>query len=515
MQSHCGAEDLTVMTTPESRVTSYPSPDSLAPKKRLRHSVGRGPTYGMPSPLLRFLARARSAALRPTSSPAPTPLILVLGNPSCDLDSFISAAIYSFFHSRCSRNSQYPRLYIPLLNLPSTSSCDLWRLRPEFGTALRLALKIRDHDDKDRAEDADKTLLQNLLTISDIRLTGTSALNQLFTKSTTAATSGKTSVTLVDHNALSIPIPDVSPSEISSHFNITGCIDHHIDEDCVPRNVSPRIITTGIGSCTSLVVQYLRKEGFWRDLIDQGRENDGGWLVTLELATFSLASILIDTANLTAEGKVSETDREVVSFLEEIINTTMNSKLSATQEEQQGHWNRSAFYEEISKSKASSLDLLTLPEIFDRDYKAWSEKTRSSSTELNLGIASVVKRTSWLIEKTKSSSAENFVAAMRNFGKEQTPKLDLFAVMTTGTNRDGDFQRELLVLCTGEGEESRKMVKKIEEMGREELGLSEWNEDEGLVNLLKREHGKIWWQRDVSKSRKQVGPLLREAMRNL
>jgi exopolyphosphatase len=413
------------------------------------------------------------------------------------------------------RNSQYPRLHIPLLNLPLTSSGELWRLRPEFGTALRLALKGRDHHDKDRAEDAAKELLQNLLTISDIRSTGSSALNHLFTKSTTTATSGTTSVILVDHNTLSILIPDFSPSEISSHFNITGCIDHHIDEDSLTRNVSPRIITTGIGSCTSLVVQYLRKQGFWSDLIEQGKDDEADGLVTMELAILSLASILIDTANLTAEGKVSETDREVVSFLEDIINTIVNSNLSAAQEEQQGRWNRSAFYQEISKSKASSLDLLTLSEIFDRDYKAWSEKRKSSSTELNLGIASVVKPINWLIGKAKYSSAEEFIAAIRNFGKEQRPRLDLFAVMTTNTSREGDFRRELLVLSTGEGEESRKMVKMIEEMGRDELGLSEWNEDEGLRNLLERKHGKAWWQRDVSKSRKQVAPLLREAMRNV
>ena len=471
----------------------------------------------MPSPLLQFLAQARSAALRPTT---PTSLILVLGNPSCDLDSFVSATIYSFFHSQVARTRRSNHLHVPVLNLPSTPSSELWRLRPEFGTALRLALDGQDSGEEDRQGDGDRRLLENLLTVSDIRSTPSSLFCRVFSGPT--STVEKASVVLVDHNALSVPIPNMSPSVLASKLSVIACIDHHVDESSVPTTASPRIITTGIGSCTTLVVQHLRDQGFGQALpspIDghTGAEPDA--VATVELATLSLASVLIDTANLTAEGKVSETDREVVAYLEDIINSTSvgRSTPRPTPETPQVHWDRTAFYEQISSSKANSLSLLSLAEIFDRDYKCWSEATTSTSTKLNLGIASVVKPTSWLIKK--ADSAEQFSEAMRDFARDQTPSqgLDLFVVMTTSTSPHGEFRRELLVLRTGQGAESQKAMERFEEMAREELRLEVWSEDEEFVSLLEREHGgrtgRIWWQRDVKMSRKQVAPLLREAMR--
>lgn len=513
----------------------------------------------MASPLLRFLAQARSAALRPTTPP--TYYTLVLGNPSCDLDSFISATIYSFFYSRYARRlpSPQPYLYIPVLNLPSTSSGELWRLRPEFGTALRLAL--HGHDQAGNAEDdsveaeVNKSLLENLVTISDIRSCASSPLNYLFSKPSTTAqppSEGKIQAVLVDHNALSIPLPDISSSEIPSRLDVVGCIDHHIDESSVPTSASPRIIRTGIGSCTTLVVQYLKDEGFWGDLLNPAattpeEEDDGP--AAGELAKLSLAAILIDTANLRAEGKVSDLDRKAVGFLEEII---ANSSTSSQQEthpatrEKAAKWDRKSFYEQLASIEGDSLPLLSLPEIFNRDYKAWSEKRTETSPDsvgqptMHLGIASIVKPISWLIRKADDSSVENFLRAMRDFATSQDRRLDLFALMTTsgGWDVEGAFQRELLLLNTGRTGDSRRVVQKFQEFAGKELGLEDWagNEAEALARALDWEDesggedkgvsnrgggaaaglkGRIWQQRDISKSRKQVAPLLREAMRSL
>ncbi|ERF69794.1 hypothetical protein EPUS_07050 [Endocarpon pusillum Z07020] len=516
----------------------------------------------MASPLLRFLAQARSAALRPTTSP--TYYTLVLGNPSCDLDSFISATIYSFFHSHYARRSPSPQpcLHIPVLNLPSTSSAELWRLRPEFGTALRLALHGHNQggnaqDDRVEAE-VNKSLLENLVTISDIRSCASSPLNYVFSKATTttqSASEGKIQVLLVDHNALSIPLPDISSSELSSRLDVVGCIDHHIDESSVPPSASPRIIRTGIGSCTTLVVQYLKDEGFWGDLLNPAattrKEEDSG-PATGELAKLSLAAILIDTANLRAEGKVSDLDRKVVGFLEEIITNSSSSsqhETHPTTREKAAKWDRKSFYEQISATRADSLSLLSLPEIFNRDYKAWSEKRTETSpnsvepSTMHLGMASTVKPVSWLISKADGSSVVNFVRAMRDFATRQDPALDLFALMTVPADAEAGFQRELLLLDTGRTEASRRAVQKFHEMAGEELGLEDWEDDQALARALGREEeeeeeeeegagedkgddngdggrggalkGRIWWQRNVIKSRKQVAPLLREAMRSV
>ena len=69
-------------------------------------------------------------------------------------------------------------------------------------------------------------------------------------------------------------------------------------------------------------------------------------LQAVELATLSLASVLIDAANLTAEGKVSETDREVITYLKDIINSTSIGRLTPrpSPKTSQEHWNRTTFY---------------------------------------------------------------------------------------------------------------------------------------------------------------------------
>ena len=482
----------------------------------------------MASPLLHFLTKARSILLsRPDSAPS-SPLTLVLGNPSCDLDSFISATVYSFFHSQFSRTSRSPCLHIPILNLPTTSSSELWRLRPEFVTALRLALDGQEKSHHEGAEKLNKRLLENLITISDIWSTPSSPLHYVFSRHPSPTnTTEKVPAVLIDHNALSIPIPDLPASEVSSNLDIMGCIDHHIDESSVPVNAFPRIITTGIGSCTSLVVQFLKKEGYWQDLTNPPQQSalTRDPTAATELAKLSLASILIDTANLTAEGKVSDTDRKVVNFLEDIINaSTTKSSTSSSQGTPQAPWDRNAFYHQIATSKANSLDLLTLPEIFERDYKSWSENITSSGMELKFGVASVVKPITWLIEKSAGASTEEFMNAMIEFAKSQ--QLDLFAIMTafstTSTESGKDeFMRELLIFWMGMGEGKEEVVRRVvdrfEKTAHEEIRLDEWRQAETLVGLLGTgdKRGRIWEQRDVSKSRKQVAPLLREAMRSV
>ncbi len=391
--------------------------------------------------------------------------------------------------------------------------------------------------------EANKSLLENLVTISDIRSYPSSSLNHVFSKSSTTTHSrpeDKIQAVLVDHNALSVPVADVSPSEITLRIDITGCIDHHIDESCIPNSASPRIIRTGIGSCTTLVVQYLKDKGFWADLLQLGsrypKQGDDG-LAAVELAKLSLAAILIDTGNLKAEGKVSDVDREMVKFLEEVI--TNSSSSSSQQETRQAiqqraaEWDRKSFYEQIASSIANSLSLLSLPEILQRDYKAWSEKstkTSPASRELHLGMASIVKPISWLIRKADDSSVENLMSALGDFATGQHPGLDLFALMTMSTDAEGVFRRELLLLDTGRTERSRRAVQKFEQMAGRELELEDWKEVEGLVRALEWEgegkedtqeeggsglRGRIWHQRNISKSRKQVAPLLREAMRNV
>ena len=56
---------------------------------------------------------------------------------------------------------------------------------------------------------------------------------------------------LVDHNSLTGPLTKYSEQ-------VTGCVDHHADEDVVRKDASPRVVEP-CGSCMSLVVDEERQ----------------------------------------------------------------------------------------------------------------------------------------------------------------------------------------------------------------------------------------------------------------
>ena len=461
------------------------------------------------SSLLGFLSQARSVVFRPPHSRSKTfNFTIVLGNPSADLDSFICAVLYSYYHWRSSKNADF-RFYVPLLNLPTTISSELWRLRPEFGTALRLASKDSPWKSEkagngDKGED--RRLFEHLITIADIRTNPFAQLQSLLPPPSYSPDVArddenrpKTEVVLVDHNALSIAAMD--KHLLANRFEVTGCVDHHNDESFVPKSASPRKIHTGIGSCTSLVVQHLREGKHWPDN-PKGADAEA----ELEMAKLALTAIFIDTANLTDQGKVSDTDRDAVSFLESRITSVVDSS-----KESSNKWNQEAFYKEISTSKANSLDLLTIQEILERDYKQWTESSRKDE-QLNVGVSSVVKPLAWLISKAESPS--NLLEEIQTYVSRHN--LPVYGIMTTSNSSKGEFQRELMLLAFGGP--AMKALDKFESRGMEDFKLETWSEKKELVDLVQSQYSneaaktKIWWQRDLAKSRKQVAPLLRKAV---
>lgn len=305
---------------------------------------------------------------------------------------------------------------------------------------------------------------------------------------------------LVDHNKLQ--------GQLGSRYGLQvyGVIDHHDEEDSVPQDTGPEPrILEKCGSCTSLVVRYCKST--W-DAISSNSLSSGaahaqgesaiddsavtqGW--DAQMAKMAFASILIDTANLTASGKVEQVDREAVEYLEAKIQMSARDARS---------WNREAYYEEIDAAKMD-IGGLGLDEILQKDYKLWTENG------LRLGMSSVVKPLKFLVNKAGSGPALKEV--IEQFMKERN--LSIFAIMTTSTTSEGYFQRELFL-------QARKAAampifnfldRAVSELDLQDLeidGLSaqEILEPEGLGPW-------IWRQKAVSKSRKQVAPMLREAMK--
>lgn len=279
----------------------------------------------------------------------------------------------------------------------------------------------------------------------------------------------KTDWTIVDHNVLL--------GELGDHYQdwVTGVIDHHDDEGKVSKDAEPRVIEK-TGSCNSHVVNYCQE--VWESI-----SGNGSKAVDAQLAKLALGSILIDTVNFKAEKKVTEHDRKAVSYLEEKIKTSSDS------------FDRDTFFNEINDAK-TDLDELTLEEILRKDYKQWDEK------ELTLGISSAVRSVEYLISKTDKN---NFVPELLDFAKARN--LDLYATMNAH-NEKGSFQRQLVLIAVKEGkavEVAEKFVKdNAEELKLEKAGTEI---DDSAARWLR-----FWEQGNLEASRKQVAPMLREAM---
>jgi len=285
---------------------------------------------------------------------------------------------------------------------------------------------------------------------------------------------------------------------------VHGVIDHHDEEHSIPQNTSPepRIIEK-CGSCTSLVVRYCKSA--WDDISSSSLSSGAahaqgeaaiddstvtqGW--DAQVAKLALAPVLVDTANLTAPGKAERVDREAVDYLE--------AKIWMSAKDARG-WSRDGYYRELEEAKRD-IGGLTLHEILTKDYKQWTENG------MNLGMSSVVKPLEFLVKKVDSAPLKE---ELQHFMDERN--LSIFAIMTTSKSAEGEFQRELLVHTSKSAApfadnfvaraQSELKLEKLDVEGASALPDGDWR------------WPVVWNQKDVSRSRKQVAPLLREAMRN-
>ncbi|KAL8689054.1 MAG: hypothetical protein Q9218_005191 [Villophora microphyllina] len=423
-----------------------------------------------------FLSHAKSCLA--TAVKTAEKVTLVVGNESADLDSLTSSILYAYLRSLSPPQNAFTPIYVPLLNIPAADI----RLRPEFEVVLRHANINASH----------------LTTLDDLSVADGSYLKPEHTQ-----------WILVDHNKLEGSLG----KKFASHVH--GVIDHHEDEGQVPREAGPEPrVVEKCGSCTSLVLRTLKaswdKNNDATSLSSGAAHAQGDSLTTdariiqtwdAQVAKMALASILIDTANLTAEGKVEQADRDAVEYLEAKINLSPQDAAK---------WDRTQFYEEIVSTKRA-IDGLAFEDILRKDYKQWTENG------LTLGVSSVVKPLEFLaskaINRASGDPEDQFVTAIGDFMAARD--LTLFAVMTTSTSSARIFQRELYIQALSAGHAAASTFSK-EATG--ELRLADHT-----VRLLSEKPGamqpssegpwrKIWLQGDVSKSRKQVAPLLRKAM---
>ena len=386
-----------------------------------------------------------------------------------------SSILYAYLRHFQPPRTAFSPTYIPLVNIPAADI----QLRPEFTALFKHANISASH----------------LVTLDDLP---TSKLEETLKPVNTRWI-------LVDHNKLQGVLGSIYG------LRVRGVIDHHDEEKSVPQETDPepRVIEKS-GSCTSLVIRTLRflgdadssaslgsdiahSEEPWKD------ENLVGQTWDAQVAELALASILVDTANLTAEGKVFPVDRQAVEYLENVILKEHKA------------WNRANFYEEINTAK-SDIETLELNDILRKDYKEWTENGKK------LGISSVVRPLDFLVSKAQkenpqSRKEEAFDTAITNFMNERD--VSIFAIMTTSTSKDNEFQRQLLLQARPQ---AAPIADKFSTQASTELGL-ESLELPGVLDHNssaqasgERPFRKTWQQKNVSKSRKQFAPLLRKVL---
>lgn len=392
-------------------------------------------------------------------------IYIVVGNESADLDSLTSSLLYAYIKSIAPPRKNFSPIYVPLLNIPASGL----RLRPEF-TAVCAHANIA---------------VDRLITLDDLPSQSKPLRSVRWI--------------LVDHNKLQ---GDLGYQYSSS---VQGVIDHHEEENAVPENTDPepRVIEK-CGSCTSLVVRQCKSgwDSISNSSLSTGAAHGQGEFAIddsavtqvwdAQVAKMAVASILVDTANLTAPGKVEQVDRDSVDYLEAKIQ--MSPKDAGT-------WNRDRYYKEVDEAKRD-ISSLTLTEVLIKDYKGWTEGGKK------LGISSVVKPLSFLVQKAGEEKKMSFEDQLQHFMDERG--LSVFAIMTTSTSSDGEFKRELLVQAhpTASASAINFVGQGASEFQLEDLRI------EGIPTQEKpgQNWRRIWLQKDVRKSRKQVAPLLRKAM---
>ncbi|KAL7948576.1 hypothetical protein V8C42DRAFT_254752 [Trichoderma barbatum] len=276
---------------------------------------------------------------------------------------------------------------------------------------------------------------------------------------------------LVDHNALTGQLQKFQS-------RVIGCIDHHVDENVTSPDIRPRIVEP-CGSCMSLIIEESRSAWDAFPALESGDAADEDD----NLAKLALAPILIDTLDLKEEHKVKEKDILAARYLHTKVH--------------QHHFHQTKLFKEITAVK-EDISQLSFHDIFRKDYKEWEE------AGLKLGISCVVQDFDYLLHKAKKPHV--FIDELASWAKER--KLDVASVMTT-SDPGGEFQRHLLVWgITDRGVVAAKNFPGVAKV----LKLEQWKD-----GLLDGDDGKrkAWRQKDLASSRKQVAPLLREALKTV
>ena len=383
-------------------------------------------------------------------------LTLVLGNEACDLDSQISALLWSYYKQSQTKN--HKKLYIPVLNIP------------EKELILR-------KDAVDLYQQIDKSLMDNLFFIDSIPLnkilsfTSWSKDEEKKENNNDNNNNLKFNVNLMDHNNLSIVLDEL----LGDYVNYI--IDHHRDEgkyltNCNDKNGN-RIIDI-VGSNVSLLINHILS-------IDKNFD-----FTQIEKIFGSLinATILLDTGGFNEKlKKTTEIDKKVYKLFEK--------------------YNLNKDYQEWYKqllSLRNNIDGFNFKQLLVKDLKIFKENN------IIFGIPGLGTS----IKTVYNKENENLFKIIHSFQTEK--QLNIIPLMTIFKNNE--LQRELALFSDNE-----KLFNSVSnslqiQQNKTFLGLEcIQNKDKYQINNNNTIYYQ-WWKMDLSISRKKLVPLLRQILKS-
>ncbi|KAL7417954.1 hypothetical protein BDY24DRAFT_373509 [Mrakia frigida] len=420
---------------------------------------------------------------------------VVMGNEAGDLDSLASAIAFSYLSTTLLAT---PKI-ISLLQTPRSSL----PLRPENTLALSLASLTSSLSSS----------ASPFLCIDDLPIQPTELVKR------------GVSFALVDHNRL-LPtfIPPPSSDLDLEPVVVKAVIDHHQDEDLYPE-ANPRIVSTGAGSCASLVTLY-----FQTHFPTNASTSSLHVPLPKELATLLLSAIMIDTGGLKAGGKATEKDIAAVEFLYPLSSlvdpttTPVQLNSSSVSIESSGipssltTLTTDLLSTKRNVSHLSSLDLLS------RDYKQYLHPlsahllpSESQPITLRVGLATVpIGLVEWLTRPSPSTPWPSFLASLDEFTAQHD--LQILGVLTSFkslTGKTGKHKREILIYFpsgTWPGRETvwEEVVQGLERS--ESLNLKKWKDGEGLEEGWGGGWGRVWRQGNAEATRKVTAPIMKELL---
>ncbi|QLL32471.1 hypothetical protein HG536_0C06400 [Torulaspora globosa] len=263
---------------------------------------------------------------------------------------------------------------------------------------------------------------------------------------------------LVDHNQL-------EPGAKDYVDQVVGVIDHHKDAGLYPE-VEPRIIRTA-GSCSSLVINYWRK-----------KVNDPS--VIKDAALLCLGAGIIDTSNFTH--RVEDPDLQAFQFYRALFPEIDTDSL----------------YKQIRYDK-DDLDGMSIAEILKKDYKEFDFRALDGK-HLKVGIASAVKPLSWFYQTFNGESTFQ----QECYEVQKQKNVDVFIVMTAWMN-GSQFERELVILSPLQETCQAILAGISRKLDLEEKTLTSFSAKSPMAF-------KAFQQRNISASRKQVAPYVKDAI---